>query len=598
MRAANERAPHHSRRCHQRASVEAVRSGTSPPGSRPMPAPARRTCWRSASSSLLLRGDDPAKILCITFTKAAAANMATRVFSTLAALDSARRRRARRRRSATSSATSRSARTRARAAAVRAGAGNAGRAEGADHPRLLHAAAASVSVRGQCRRALRRAGRGNAERSCWRRSTLDVMLEGAPSRTRRSATRWRRRSAPPPTRPSRELIREAVAQARCQIAEWVSARARSTAPIAELVARARRRCRTTARSDRRAICLKRPIRRREWPDLAAVCRSGSKTDQGQADEFAHAQRVADATRLLLSFDLLHGKRRKPRKSHRHEAIRDAHPDWAQRLLDEQDSRLSSARMRRAAECRDRTRALLTVAARGDRRATARDKRRRGLLDYDDLIDRTLACCSSTHRRPGCSTSSISASITSLLDEAQDTSPKQWEIVRDAGRRIHRRRRRAQRRSARCSRSVTTSSRSSRSRARRRKSSAACATISESDFIGGRAGMARRQLLHLVPVRRASCSSAVDTVFGREIAIAACRRDRTKTVHRSLCRRAARQRRDLAARPCCRRQARDHRGWDAPFDTRERNQPAGAARASESRGMSRCGSERAASRAMC
>src|SRR5437870_4860577 len=34
---------------------------------------------------LLLAGVDPAKILCITFTKAAAANMATRVFDRLAA---------------------------------------------------------------------------------------------------------------------------------------------------------------------------------------------------------------------------------------------------------------------------------------------------------------------------------------------------------------------------------------------------------------------------------------------------------------------------------------------------------------------------------
>ena len=34
--------------------------------------------------NLLLRGEDPGKILCITFTKAAAANMATRVFDTLA----------------------------------------------------------------------------------------------------------------------------------------------------------------------------------------------------------------------------------------------------------------------------------------------------------------------------------------------------------------------------------------------------------------------------------------------------------------------------------------------------------------------------------
>src|ERR1035437_6952016 len=35
--------------------------------------------------NLLLRGVDPAKILCITFTKAAAANMANQVFKKLAA---------------------------------------------------------------------------------------------------------------------------------------------------------------------------------------------------------------------------------------------------------------------------------------------------------------------------------------------------------------------------------------------------------------------------------------------------------------------------------------------------------------------------------
>ena len=42
---------------------------------------------------------------------------------------------------------------------VCSGAGDAGRAQGADHPRLLHPAPAPVSVRGQCRRALRRARR-------------------------------------------------------------------------------------------------------------------------------------------------------------------------------------------------------------------------------------------------------------------------------------------------------------------------------------------------------------------------------------------------------------------------------------------------------
>ena len=59
---------------------------------------------------------------------------------------------------------------RAGAPAVRAGAGDAGRAQGADHPRLLHAAAAPVSVRGQCRRAFRGARRGGRSAVCSSRS--------------------------------------------------------------------------------------------------------------------------------------------------------------------------------------------------------------------------------------------------------------------------------------------------------------------------------------------------------------------------------------------------------------------------------------------
>ena len=96
--------------------------------------------------NLLLRGVDPAKILCITFTKAAAANMANRVFGTLAewttldddALD--------KRILLSTGQKADAAPTRAGAEAVRFGAGNARRPEGADHPRLLHPAAAPVSV--------------------------------------------------------------------------------------------------------------------------------------------------------------------------------------------------------------------------------------------------------------------------------------------------------------------------------------------------------------------------------------------------------------------------------------------------------------------
>ncbi len=40
-------------------------------------------CWRKGSSACCWRGCEPGRILCLTFTKAAAANMAERVFQTL-----------------------------------------------------------------------------------------------------------------------------------------------------------------------------------------------------------------------------------------------------------------------------------------------------------------------------------------------------------------------------------------------------------------------------------------------------------------------------------------------------------------------------------
>ncbi len=113
---------------------------------------------------LLLSGVPPEKILCITFTKAAAANMAERVFSTLGhwvtldddALDAAIR-------EAGLDAPG-CALENARPRTVRLRAGNAGWTEGADHPRALHPAAAAISVRGQRARALRGARRPRPER--------------------------------------------------------------------------------------------------------------------------------------------------------------------------------------------------------------------------------------------------------------------------------------------------------------------------------------------------------------------------------------------------------------------------------------------------
>ena len=76
--------------------------------------------------------------------------------------------------------------------------------------------------------------------------------------------------------------------------------------------------------------------------------------------------------------------------------------------------------------RDRTEALLhiaTAAAANYRR----EKQERGLLDYDDLIDKTLEMLDRVssgwvHYKLDRGVDHV------LIDEAQDTSPRQWDIV--------------------------------------------------------------------------------------------------------------------------------------------------------------------------
>ena len=56
-----------------------------PPGCRPMPAPARPRFWSGACLRLLLAGSEPQRVLCLTYTKMAAAEMQNRLLGELAA---------------------------------------------------------------------------------------------------------------------------------------------------------------------------------------------------------------------------------------------------------------------------------------------------------------------------------------------------------------------------------------------------------------------------------------------------------------------------------------------------------------------------------
>ena len=363
--------------------------------------------------NLLLRGVDPAKILCITFTKAAAANMANRVFDTLAewtTLDDA----ALDEKIALSTGRKPGAgAARAGAPAVRLGAGDAGRPEGADHPRLLHAAAAPVSVRGQCRRALHRARRGARPRNCSTGSRSTCCWKPPPSRTARSAARWRPPSPSPPTRPSRTWWRRDRRARRASTA-WIDARRRHRCGDRRAVAHASASIRTTRlRTVEQRILLGFA---HSASGMAGADRD-SRSRLGQTDkkhiaalDAARSGRRARAHRAL-SAGLLHRRAASRARTSSPRRSRERIPTGSSASLAEQDrvcalARAASARSPRAtARARwspSRTQVIARYRAEKERRGAARLRR----------PDRQDAGAVRQRRRPpGCTTSSISASTT-------------------------------------------------------------------------------------------------------------------------------------------------------------------------------------------
>ncbi len=115
-----------------------------------------------------------------------------------------------------------------------------------------------------------------------------------------------------------------------------------------------------------------------------------------------------------------------RKSPVTKKFADNNPPLARRIEDEATRIIPLIERRRAVTTRDRSQALLyiaTAAAANYRR----EKRERGLLDFDDLIDKTLAMLDGgaagwVHYKLDRGVDHV------LIDEAQDTSPRQWDIV--------------------------------------------------------------------------------------------------------------------------------------------------------------------------
>src|SRR5215813_4251461 len=373
---------------------------------------------------LLLTGVAPEKILCITFTKAAAANMAERVFTTLghwvtlddAALDAA---------IIDPGVPAPNARLRTTARELFA---QALETPGGLKVQTIHAL---------CTRLLQQFPfeanvparftvldeRDQAD--MMERANLKVFLEAAaaPESTLGRALRAAMANAADVT--FKDVVREACLS-REHFMAWTDAAGSTeaaTAHLAEVLG--------VRESDRiedvENDILDGPyLPRRRWAEIAAALGDGAKSDQKQAQQFHAASAFSGSAQVDEYLSVFLTDDRSPRSSVLTKGFIRENPSVA-RLFEAEIDRLTPLiEKRRAVVTRDRTRALLhiaTAAAANYRR----EKLERGLLDYDDLIDKTLQMLKRissgwVHYKLDRGVDHV------LIDEAQDTSPRPWEIV--------------------------------------------------------------------------------------------------------------------------------------------------------------------------
>ncbi len=163
--------------------------------------------------------------------------------------------------------------------------------------------------------------------------------------------------------------------------------------------------------------------------VAAWMAEGSATDRKQASVLTAAlagepgRAMWEALRTVALTK--EGEPRKDPVTRKHSATR---PDLRALVDDLQQALLAAEEARRAAHAAQLTRAALTlIAAMRDEYALL--KRLRGALDYDDLIARTQALLERGDAAAWVLHKLDGGIDHLLIDEAQDTSPEQWRIVK-------------------------------------------------------------------------------------------------------------------------------------------------------------------------
>ena len=374
---------------------------------------------------LLLDDVPPEKILCITFTKAAAANMAERVFSTLghwvtlddAALDAAIREAG----IANPSAKLRKSARKLFACALETPGGLKVQTIHALCTRLLQQFPFEANV--PARFAVLD---DRDQNEMMERANLGVFLEASrnPDSATGRALLTAMASAADVT--FKDVIREACLS-RDHFMAWTDAAGSAHAAAAQISAALGVDPDDRIDDVERAIVDGPNLPRARWQEIAMVLDTGNKSDQDQAARLREALIFTGAAQVDAYLGVfLTDADRTPRKSVVTKKFSDKNPVIGRLFESEADRLTPLIEKRRAVIARDRTEALLhiaTAAAANYRR----EKQERGLLDYDDLIDKTLAMLDRVssgwvHYKLDRGVDHV------LIDEAQDTSPRQWDIV--------------------------------------------------------------------------------------------------------------------------------------------------------------------------
>src|SRR6266436_5938654 len=374
---------------------------------------------------LLLSGVPPEKILCITFTKAAAANMAERVFSTLGhwvtlddtALDVAIR-------DAGIARPDAKLRMRARelfACALETPGGLKVQTIHALCTRLLQQFPFEANVPARFTVLDER-----DQNEMMERANLAVLLEASrdPDSATGRALQIAMASAADVT--FKDVVREACLS-RDHFMAWTDSAGGTEAAAAQIGAALGVDPRERIEDVEREIVDGPHLPRSRWKEIASVLDTSSNADRKQADRLREALTLTGIEQVDTYLNVfLTETDRTPRATVvTNSFIRDN--PTAGRLFEMEKLRITPLiERRRAVTIRDRTEALLhiaTAAAANYRR----EKQERGLLDYDDLIDKTLAMLDRVssgwvHYKLDRGVDHV------MIDEAQDTNPRQWDIV--------------------------------------------------------------------------------------------------------------------------------------------------------------------------